>query len=133
MRLAVAAGLAAALACGAAAAQQVSPMVQRVGAAGDRFLVRLEVGNPYPDTRTFRLVAFDEDNRPADIWTNVPAFDLPPGGSRKVLASASFDGASERKMLICAETVTPSASGAVLHAQVCSKVSALRYASAAPS
>lgn len=114
----------------AAAAQSLTPMTTAVGSVSDRFLVKLDVGNPYGAAMEFRVLAYDLDNRPIpDLWVNPPTFTLQPGGLRRILASAPFDGADSRQVLICAETFHPQASGANIRGQVCSRVLARRWAS----
>lgn len=109
------------------AAQSVSPMEVSVGSLEPRFVARLDVANPYDAARRFQIIASDENHSPVDAWISAPVFDLPPSGRRRVVVSAAFDGAPERKLLICAETIALETASRRVRGQVCSRVTARRY------
>lgn len=107
---------------GAAHAQQMSPMEVSVSSYGDRFMTRLDVVNPYANQRDFRIVAYDEAGMPLELWADVAQFTLRPGALRKVMVSAPFQGQTQRKVLVCVETMVERDSGTSIRAQVCSKL-----------
>ena len=110
----------------AAQAQTVAPMTAAVGAYGEQFLVRLNVRNPYPDTRDFTLAAFDEAGGPISVWSSAPAFRLAAGKGRMLAVSAPFEGRPNRRIVLCVETVAGETETGRLLTQVCSTVQAER-------
>jgi hypothetical protein len=124
--VAVAAALAAP---GAAGGQAVSPMAVSVGSHSDRFMVRLTVSNPYAEARRFRIAAYTPEGQPVPIWTPAPEFQLASAGSRAVTVAGPFEGAENRKVYVCAETIIGTAASQRVRGQVCSTVSARRLSS----
>ena len=118
--------LAAALAAGAQA-QQVGPSKIAVVSFADQFMFRVDVRNPYPEAKVFRLFALDDDTKqPVHVWTTFPEVRLDPGAQRRLTFTAPFEGQSIRKLLICAEADIQTGDQARSVAQVCSRVSGQR-------
>ncbi|WP_156893842.1 hypothetical protein [Brevundimonas aveniformis] len=126
-RTTVVAALALAASASGVQSQTVTPMRVQTGSIGERYVVRLVVANPYPDSRTFQITAFEPDGSPIAYWTDSPSFELAPAAQKRVIFAASFDGATNREIYICAETLVEGVVG-VARGQVCSHVWASRLA-----
>lgn len=127
MRAALAALIGASVVCGTAQAQQVGPSKISVVSFSEQFLFRLDVRNPYPEAKVFRLFALDDETQEATpVWTAMPEIRLEAGAQRRLIFTAPFNGAANRKLLICAETETQSGDHGRQVAQVCSRVSGQR-------
>ena len=119
--------LALCLTAGVARAQSVSPMEIDVRSASDSFLATVEVANPYREAKRFEMVTYSEDDAPVAVWLSVRQFDLGPGARRRIVISAPFDGAEQKRLLICAETIAGETANGRIRGQVCARVSARRY------
>lgn len=127
MRAALAAAVAALAVAGGAQAQQVGPSKIAVVSFSDQFLFRVDVRNPYPEAKVFRMFALDDDTKqPVHVWTALPEVRLDPGAQRRLVFTAPFEGQSVRRLLICAEAEIQTADQARSVAQVCSRVSGQR-------
>lgn len=123
----VVAALALVASAGGVQSQTVTPMRVQTGSMGERYVVRLVVANPYPEARTFQITAYEPDGSPIAYWTDSPSFELAPSAQKRIIFAASFNGATNREIYICAETLVEGVTG-VARGQVCSHVWASRLA-----
>lgn len=115
-----AAALLAASAC-AASAQSMTPMRGKVFSTSDEFAVKVFPRNIYTHRISFEVRTYDENFEPieASVW---PArFTLPPGGVRPVTVLVGFDGKTERRVRVCAESVPFPNEQTSIKARICGR------------
>ncbi|PBC02211.1 hypothetical protein CK220_22395 [Mesorhizobium sp. WSM3860] len=115
------AALAATLAPNAATAQSMTPMRGEVRAFADAFAVRVFPGNPYDRRIRVEVHVYDQDFRPVDAQITPKAFLLAGQASRPVLVVVPFDGATDRKVRICTESIPFPGEQTQIRAQICGK------------
>jgi len=113
--------LAAALAPLAAAAQSMTPMRGEVRSVTDAFAVRILPGNPYDQRIRVEVHVYDQDFQPIDAEISPGAFLLAGQASRPVLVAVPFDGATDRKVRICTQSIPFPGEQTQIRAQICGK------------
>ncbi len=101
--------------------QSMSPMRGEVTSFTDAFAVRVFPANPYNTKIRVDVRVYDQNFQPvkADVAPN--SFMLGAEASRPVLVVIPFDGASERKVRICTESVPFPNEQTQIKAQICGK------------
>ncbi|RWB00052.1 MAG: hypothetical protein EOQ39_31825 [Mesorhizobium sp.] len=117
--------LATALAIGlapiAAKAQSMSPMRGEINSFTDVFAVRIFPANPYDRKIRVEIHVYDQDFQPVDARISPNVFQLASQASRSVLVVVPFDGAAERKVRICTESIPFPNQQTQIRAQICGK------------
>lgn len=117
--------LATALAVGlipvAAAAQSMSPMRGEVNSFTDVFAVRVFPANPYDQKIKIEVHVYDQDFQPVEAKISPSVFQLASQASRPVLVVVPFDGAPDRKVRICTESIPFPNQQTQIKAQICGK------------
>ena len=117
--------LATALAVGlapiAAKAQSMSPMRGEVNSFTNVFAVRVFPANPYDRKIQIEIHVYDQDFQPVDARISPNVFQLASQASRPVLVVVPFDGAAERKVRICTESIPFPNQQTQIKAQICGK------------
>lgn len=117
--------LATALAVGlapiAAKAQSMSPMRGEVNSFTDVFAVRVFPANPYNRKIRVEIHVYDQDFQSVDARISPNVFQLASQASRSVLVVVPFDGAAERKVRICTESIPFPNQQTQIRAQICGK------------
>lgn len=108
------------------AAQSLTPMRGEITSFSDRFAVRVYPANPYHHRIRIEVRVYDEAFAPVEAEVLPPAATLAPSDFRSVLVLVPFDGRSERKIRICAESVPFDAAATRLRTQVCGRFLAHR-------
>ena len=122
MRRAFAIALSAALLCGTAAwSQSMSPMRGEVASFSDAFAVRVFPANPYNKKIRIDVRVYDQNFQPVAARIAPDSFMLGAEASRPVLVVIPFDGATERKVRICTESVPFPNEQTQIKAQICGK------------
>jgi hypothetical protein len=105
----------------AAKAQSMSPMRGEVNSFTDVFAVRVFPANPYDRKIRVEIHVYDQDFQPVDARISPNVFQLASQGSRSVLVVVPFDGAAERKVRICTESIPFPNQQTQIKAQICGK------------
>jgi hypothetical protein len=104
-----------------AAAQSMTPMRGEVSSFTDAFAVRVFPGNPYNKRIRVEVHVYDQDFQPVDAEISPGAFLLAGQASRPVLVVVPFDGAADRKVRICTESIPFPGEQTQIRAQICGK------------
>ncbi|MFC5585744.1 hypothetical protein ACFPOD_11525 [Nitratireductor kimnyeongensis] len=104
-----------------ALSQSMSPMRGEIRSYTDSFAVRVQPRNPYKHRINVGIRAYDADFRPIEARISPADFSLGAGASRSVLVVVNFNGARERRVRICTESVPLSGKGVGMKAQICGK------------
>jgi len=104
-----------------AAAQSMTPMRGEVRSFTDAFAVRVFPGNPYDQRIRVEIHVYDQDFQPIDAQISPSAFLLAGQASRPVLVVVPFDGANDRKVRICTESIPFPGEQTQIRAQICGK------------
>jgi hypothetical protein len=116
-----AAALSLALMSSSASAQALSPMRGTVKSFTDTFAVRVFPANPYGHRIRIEVKVYDQDFHLVNARVSPPVFTLGGNTSRPVTVLIPFDGASERKIRVCAESVPFPGKTSNIKAQICGK------------
>ena len=125
-----AAALLAFLATAPAAAVGLGPLAKDGATAGDRKGFYLTLINPYPTQERFRLysVGWDDERPLPRVRIPLSTIVLGPKAQRRILViDTALVPGETHQFRVCAERVEP-AGKALIHARVCSKLSARRLA-----
>ncbi len=116
------------LTCGAAfaSAQALTPMRAEVRSATDQFALRVFPGNPYQHRIRVEVRVYDDTFAPVQAQVLPPVATLGPGDDRSVYVLVPFEGRSERKVRICAESIPFEDAATLLRTQVCGRFFATR-------
>ena len=117
----LAAALVVALVPIAASGQSMTPMRGEVRSFTDAFAVRVFPGNPYNQRIRVEIHVYDQNFQPVDARITPNAFLLAGQASRPVLVVVPFDGATERKVRICTESIPFPSEQTQIRAQICGK------------
>jgi hypothetical protein len=104
-----------------AAAQSMTPMRGEVSSFTDAFAVRVFPGNPYDKRIRVEVHVYDQDFQPVDAEISPGVFLLAGQASRPVLVVVPFDGAADRKVRICTESIPFPGEQTQIRAQICGK------------
>lgn len=122
MKRAFAVTLAATFLSGTAAwGQSMSPMRGEVSSFADAFAVRVFPANPYNKKIRIDVRVYDQNFQPVAARIAPDSFMLGAEASRPVLVVVPFDGATERKVRICTESVPFPNEQTQIKAQICGK------------
>lgn len=99
----------------------MTPMRGEVRSFTDAFAVRVFPGNPYDKRIRVEVHVYDQDFQPIEAQISPSAFLLAGQASRQVLVVVPFDGASERKVRICTESIPFPGEQTQIRAQICGK------------
>lgn len=105
----------------AATAQSMTPMRGEVRSFTDAFAVKVFPGNPYDKRIRVEVHVYDQDFRPVEARISPSVFLLAGQASRPVLVVVPFDGASDRKVRICTESIPFPGEQTQIRAQICGK------------
>ncbi|MEI8719476.1 hypothetical protein [Mesorhizobium sp. ISC11] len=117
----LATALAVGLAPVAAKAQSMSPMRGEINSFTDVFAVRVFPANPYDRKIRVEIHVYDQDFQPVDARVSPNVFQLASQASRSVLVVVPFNGAAERKVRICTESIPFPNQQTQIRAQICGK------------
>lgn len=115
------ASLATGLAPLTAAAQSMTPMRGEVRSFTDAFAVRVFPGNPYDQRIRVEVHVYDQNFQPVEAKVTPSVFLLAGQASRPVLVIVPFDGATDRKVRICTESIPFPSEQTQIRAQICGK------------
>lgn len=104
-----------------ATAQALSPMRGVVSSFTDTFAVKVFPANPYTHRIRVEIRVYDQDFNPVKARVSPANFTLGGNTSRPVTVLIPFDGASERKVRVCAESVPFPGKTSNIKAQICGK------------
>ncbi len=104
-----------------ATAQALSPMRGTVKSFTDAFAVRVFPANPYGHRIRIEIKVYDQDFHLVSARVSPPVFTLGGNTSRPVNVLIPFDGSSERKIRVCAESVPFPGKTSNIKAQICGK------------
>ena len=104
-----------------ASAQSMSPMRGEVNSFTDAFAVRVFPANPYEQRIRVEVHVYDQNFEPVDAQISPASFLLAGQASRPVLVVVPFDGAPERKVRICTESIPFPSEQTQIRAQICGK------------
>jgi hypothetical protein len=104
-----------------ATAQALSPMRGTIKSFTDTFAVRVFPANPYGHRIRVQIKVYDQNFNPVDARVSPQQFTLGGNTSRPVNVMIPFDGASERKVRVCAESVPFPGKTSNIKAQICGK------------
>ena len=104
-----------------ASAQALSPMRGKIKSYTDNFAVRVFPANPYEHRIRIEVKVYDQDFNPADAKISPSVFTLGGRLARPVNVLIPFDGATERKVRVCAESLPLPGKTSNIKAQICGK------------
>ena len=126
-RLAALTAVALVAAAGGTSAQSITPMRGEIKSFADKFVVRVYPSNPYTRRMKVEVKVYDENFAPITTAAVMPsAAMLAPEDNRSVLVQVPFDGQTERRVRICAESVPFEDKATRLRTQVCGRFLAQR-------
>jgi hypothetical protein len=102
-------------------AQALSPMRGVVSSFTDTFAVKVFPANPYTHRIRIEIRVYDQDFNPVKARVSPANFTLGGNTSRPVTVLIPFDGASARKVRVCAESVPFPGKTSNIKAQICGK------------
>ncbi len=111
---------------GSAAAQALNPMRGEVKSFTDHAAFRVFPANPYPRRIKVEVKVYDETFAPIAAFVSPPAALLGPEDNRSVTVLVPFEGRTERRIRICAESVPFEDKATRLRTQVCGRFLAQR-------
>ncbi len=109
-----------------AQAQSLHPMRAVVKSFSDTFAVRVFPGNPYRGRLPVEVRVYDQNFQPIKARIAPARAIIGAESKRSVLVEVPFNGASQRKIRICAEAVPMKAGNQSIRTQVCGKFLAKR-------
>jgi hypothetical protein len=115
------------VASGSASTQSMSPMRGEVRSFDDAFAVRVYPANPYDRRIRVDVRVYDQDFNPVMAQVTPSTFMLAAEASRPVLVVIPFDGAPERKVRICTESVPFPGEQTQIKAQICGRFIGRRH------
>lgn len=121
MLQALAASAALAVLCLPALSQSMSPMRGEVASFTDTFAVRVFPANPYGHRIKVSVRVYDQNFNPVAARVTPRDFMLSAEVSRPVLVIVPFEGATQRKVRICTESVPFPGEQTQIKAQICGK------------
>ena len=104
-----------------ATAQALSPMRGTVSSYTDNFAVRVFPANPYNHRIRIEIRVYDQDFNPVKARVSPAAFTHGGNSSRPVNVMIPFDGNTERKVRVCAESIPFPGKTSNIKAQICGK------------
>ncbi|MGL4398150.1 MAG: hypothetical protein ACRCS9_16555 [Hyphomicrobium sp.] len=105
----------------AASAQALTPMRGEIKSFTDQFAVRVFPANPYERRIRIEVKVYDETFAPVPAIVSPPDLTLGPQDNRSVVVMVPFDGAAQRRVRICAESIPFEDKSTRLRTQVCGR------------
>ncbi|WP_258052328.1 hypothetical protein [Mesorhizobium sp. INR15] len=99
----------------------MSPMRGEVNSFTNAFAVRVFPANPYDKKIKVEVHVYDQDFQPVNARISPNVFQLAGQASRPVLVVVPFDGATDRKVRICTESIPFPNEQTQIRAQICGK------------
>lgn len=115
-----------AAATSSASAQALSPMRGEVKSFTDQAAFRVYPANPYARRIKVEVKVYDETFAPINAAVMPAAAMLAPEDNRSVMVLVPFEGKTERRIRICAESVPFEDKATRLRTQVCGRFLARR-------
>ncbi len=117
-----------AVAFGAATAnaQSMSPMRGSVNSFSDAFALRVHPTNPYDKRIDIEVRVYDQDFFEVPARVSPQTFSLAAGATRRVTVVVPFDGATERRVRVCTESVPYPDQPTQIRTQICGKFRGIR-------
>ena len=109
-----------------ASAQALTPMRGQVKSFTDHAAFRVFPANPYPRRIKVEVKVYDETFAPIAAFVSPPVALLAPEDNRGVMVLVPFEGKTERRIRICAESVPFEDKATRLRTQVCGRFLAQR-------
>ena len=109
-----------------ASAQAISPMRGEIKSFTDQFAIRVYPANPYPRKIRVEVKVYDENFAPINAIVKPQAVMLAPEDNRNVMVLVPFEGKTERRVRVCAESVPFEDKATRLRTQVCGRFLAQR-------
>ena len=111
---------------GAAQAQSMSPMRGEVRSFSDEFAIRVTPANVYQHRIQVEVRVYDERFAPVAARVHPATMTLGPNGSRRVVVMVPFDGAKQRRVRVCTESVPFASKTQQVRTQICGRFLATR-------
>ena len=102
-------------------AQSLHPMRAEAKSVTDQFAIRVFPGNPYQHRIKVEIHVYDETFREIEAQVVPREALIAPQEFRNVMVVVPFDGKTERRVRICAESIPFTESTTRVRAQVCGK------------
>ncbi len=103
----------------------MSPMRGEVQSFADSFALKVYPANPYAHRIRIEVKVYDQDFRPVKAYVSPAEFTLAGNFARPVNVIVPFEGAKQRKVRVCTESVPfpnqTTATTTTIKAQVCGK------------
>lgn len=112
---------------GAVQAQSMTPMRGEITSFSDEFAVRVHPRNPYRHRIRVAVRVYDEKFRPVKARVLPTEMTLGANDSRPVTVMIAFEGARERRVRICTESVPFPNKQTRIKAQICGRFFARRF------
>lgn len=109
-----------------ASAQAITPMRGEVKSTTDQFAIRVYPTNPYQHRIRVEVNVYDENFQPVSAQVGPAVATLAPNDMRSVLVIVPFEGRTERKIRICAESIPFTNQPTKIRTQVCGRFFAQR-------
>lgn len=124
--VATAIATAAALIPSAASSQAMTPMRQMVTSYDNQFAIKVTPKNPYKHRIKMVMRVYDENFRLIKARVIPRTINMGAGSSRPVTVTVPFEGKSQRKIRICAESTPYPNQKTKIKARVCGRFLAER-------
>ncbi|MCB1506995.1 MAG: hypothetical protein KDJ47_18675 [Hyphomicrobiaceae bacterium] len=111
---------------GSAVAQSLTPMRGELVSTTDSFALRLFAGNPYHHRMRVEFRVYDADFAPVRADVRPAIRMLGGGGKAGVLVIVPFEGARERRVRVCVESIPFPQQTTRVRTQICGKFLARR-------
>ncbi len=108
------------------AAQSLTPMRGEAKSFTDQFAFRVYPANPYSRRIKVEVKVYDENFAPVRASVTPPETYLAPEDNRAVMVLVPFEGRTERRVRICAESIPFEDKATRLRTQVCGRFLAQR-------
>lgn len=110
----------------AVSAQSMNPMRGEIKSLTDQFALRVHPGNPYMHRIKVEVRVYDDTFREVQAQVMPREAMLAPQDTRTFMVMVPFDGKTERKVRVCAESVPFLNRPERLRTQVCGRFIARR-------
>ena len=109
-----------------AQAQSLTPMRGEIKSFTDKFAVRVTPGNPYQHRIKVEVRVYDENFAPVEAMVSPRETILTPQDGRTVMVMVPFNGSTQRRVRICAESIPVKEKTTRVRTQVCGRFLARR-------
>ncbi|MGQ0456715.1 MAG: hypothetical protein ACT4OU_06605 [Hyphomicrobium sp.] len=104
-----------------AAGQSLTPMHGEILSMSDSFAVSVYPGNPYAQRIVIETKVYDENFAPLAAFVSPAQASVAAGDRRRILVRVPFEGRTQRRIRVCAESVPFPNQPTRMRAQVCGK------------